>query len=167
MTFWFSVDQQQSLDIVKELLTHLKNEKDISVNQHFDISQMYLNDPPQTIEYKHQLAIIELHVDDCYHDAIDLADIQNEIAICVNDNDLDKSDKIEIHGGSYIENNKICLQAYLHETSAEGDVSYPVFSYDSLYRCWIIKDDFWGAANGVDWNGNIMILDFSAYHLKE
>jgi len=55
------------------------------------------------------------------------------------------------------------MDAYLHGTQAECDVSYPDFSYDEILKAWIIKEDFWGARNGISQDGIVTILDFSEY----
>lgn len=162
----FSIDKQKGLDIMADLLSHLQTKDSISVNKQFVARNYYLEtDQPQVIDFKHQLAIVELELDVMVDDVANrpLCDFVNEVHQAIQNKQYNRSTSIEIHEGSGLEGDTICLIAYAHETSAECDVSYPVFTYDDFYQCFIIKDAFWGAPNGIDCNGIVTILDFSDY----
>lgn len=181
--FPFSIDKNEGLDIVRNIIVHLSKEGDVSINETMNIESFYSDHQGGVINFKHKLCIIELElgldtrsyeepiiielspgdeVEDDYAD-LTLASLSKEMYEAVNNEHYNRSNNIEIHHGSYIENDAIHLTAYLHNTSAECDVSYPTFTYDNQYQCFIIKDDFWGAPNGIDCNGLVTILDFSNY----
>lgn len=160
----FSVDKEKSLAVIKELLSHLKESDQIMISPTMD-SEYYDN----PIDQRHKLAIVELFLENC-NESDYIQEVSEQIYEAYNNSDYDRSDHIEIHYGSFVsqENSQdelIHLTAYLHGTQAECDVSYPCFSYDKQYECWIIKDDFWGAKRGIDCNGTVTILDFSEYNL--
>jgi hypothetical protein len=168
---FFSVDKARSLEIIKDVLGKLEKNGDISLNESMD-SANYNDSPheeyPQTvINHRHKLAVVELQLDLPWGpDRVKEPDVKNyftEFYRAVDENDYNRSDAIEIHYGSSIEGDHICLDAYLHGTQAECDVSYPEFTYDEQYKCWIVKTTFWGAPNGLDGNDIVTILDFSDY----
>lgn len=174
----FAISKQKSLSIMEEIISHLsynsntiKDQYDgpISINEKMDWKDCYDSDDSddfktKIIDFKHKIAIIEIDLQS-YSEKDDIDDIneQHEFYKSIKNKDWNRSTAIEIHSGSYIKNDQICLSACLHNTSASSDLSYPTFSYDELYNCWIIKDSFWAAPNGIDFNGIVTILDFSEY----
>ena len=175
----FAISKQKSLSIMEEIISHLSYDtnnttKDkyagpISINEKMDWKDCYDSDEFDEFEtkitdFKHKIAIIELDLQS-FSEKNDIDDINEQHAFykSIKNKDWDRSTEIEIHNGSYIKNDQICFTAYLHNTSASSDLSYPTFSYDELYNCWIIKDSFWGAPNGINCNGIVTILDFSEY----
>ena len=131
--------------------------------------EKHYSDTPSdnVIEYRHKIAVVELNLEDYIGyvnvDKIDLDSIPDAFYTAIANQKYERSTQVELHFGSEILDDKINLSAYLHETSAECDVSYPLFTYDELYGCWIVKQKFWGAPFGIDGNGIVLILDFSAY----
>lgn len=162
----FSTDKDISLKIIKNICNRLKNENDVCVRDDFDYRDFY-GEKPDNYEYKsinlhHKLAIVELHLEG-YNDKDDLAIVDDKFYTAIEKKEYDRSNCIEIYQDSKIIDDDIFLTSYLHETSTECDISYPSFTYDDKYKCWIIKDDFWGAKNGINCNGIVTILDFSDY----
>ena len=156
----------------------MKNPNKIMINELFDYQKYYGEYEENISPIKHKLRIVELQLDDrdtlsfqgraslLYRDTLNnIDDLHLEFQKAIQDENYDISDSIEIYYNSYIKNNKIYITGYFHETSAECDVSFSEFSYDEKLKCWIIRDDFWGAPNGIDGNGIVTILDFSKYFL--
>lgn len=162
-TTFFQCDKEKTLQIMRNIIQLLKPDQ-ICINNGFDIESFYGDEELDgVISHRHKIRVVELYID---LDDLDESsyNIDNEsIAFykTIKDQKYNISDSIEIHHGSTINNDEISLVAYLHETQAECDVSYPKFTYDTQYNCWIIKDDFWGAKNGISNNGIVTILDFS------
>lgn len=123
--------------------------------------------PTNVIVYRHKIAVVELDLGDYLpiqdNSIIDVDSVSDVFYKAVKEQKYERSTQIELHFGSEIVEDKIHLDAYLHETSASCDLSYPCFSYDEFYRTWIVKQEFWGAPKGVDGNGVVLMLDFTAY----
>lgn len=128
----FIIDKRASLNIMREILSHI-GKNDICVGKNFDINDKYSDDPyiDNFIPFRHNLCVAEIYS----------GEIENV------------SDQIEIHYYSEIIGDKINLVAYLHDTQAECDISYPSFTYSRECKMWIIDDDDWDET----------VLDFSKY----
>lgn len=160
----FSIDKDQSLMIIKNVLGHLTEEGQVSYNYDCNHLDLYGKEAkiPDIVGHRHRLAIVELELENC-GESDDVDDCLEAFHQAIKNGNWTRSTKIEIYFGSQIHNDEIHLKAYLHETSAECDVSYPCFTYDGKYHCWIIKDTFWSATKGIDCNGIVTILDFTDY----
>jgi hypothetical protein len=171
-TFQFACDKDKSLQIVKDILSHLKTDNDVIYHENMEVDQGSDSDNEDSqynvVPHRHKLAIIELGI------GLDLFDISQNVSdhytqlmskeTYTKYLDYDRSTSIEIYGGSQIDsNNEISLVAHLHGTEFGSDISYPTFSYDSTLRCWLIRDSSWGAEEGISGNGIITILDFTDY----
>ncbi len=154
----FSVDKKKSLGIITDILFNLKKENDISYNEKCDFCD---DNEYNIIPEKHKIKIAEISLDN-----YDIDNFEIEFLNAIKEENYNISDEIEIYYGSKIEDGKILLTAFLHDTQADSDISYPVFTYNEIYKCWIIKDNFWGAKGGICCNGIVTILDFSEYTLK-
>ena len=164
----FRVDKTKSLEIVAEILKHFTvGDDQISLNENMKWFDHYSDEADNLVEYRHKLGVVEIDVSDGTirnWETTDVDAIPDAFYAAIAKHSYEKSDQIEIHSGSQITpSGEINLSAYLHNTSAECDVSYPMFTYDELFGCWIVKESFWGAAGGVDGNGNVLVLDFSSY----
>ncbi len=168
--FKFAVDKEQSLKIMTEVLSYLKTNNDVIYYENMEVDQGSDSDEESlynVVPHRHKLAVIELGI------GLDLFDISQNICdhythlmskTYTEYLDYDRATSIEIYGGSQIDsNNEIALVAHLHGTDFGSDISYPTFSYDSILRCWLIRDSFWGAEEGISGNGIITILDFTDY----
>lgn len=177
----FSVDKEASLDIIRDLSAKLLMEKGTNI---VDINKKYggkyslnykmkdNNNPTNSVSFTHKLNVIEIDISfmmtdelgyiiDNYYDQILNAKIE-EYTDCDNPNlQYTVSEEVEIYNCT-TDGNIIDFEAYLYDV-ADCDISYPSFTYDETLKCWIIRDDFWDAENGIDCNGNIVVLDFSNY----
>ena len=158
----FVTDRRKTLIIMRELFSHFEEKDNISINCNFDCEAHYFSDDSileHFISTKHLVRVAEINIDDndtniltpelLYNGGLDIS-----------------SDQVEIYNGSGINGGKIELDAYLHNTQAECDVSYPSFTYNHKFKMWIIFDDFWnGAKNGINDNGIVTILDMSMYSI--
>lgn len=177
--FGFCIDAAKSINVMKTLLSKLKKDDQVMINEnmkindHHDSSYM---DKYEIIDHKHKLSIIEISLDDCDGND-DVRNFYEQIHEAYMNNDYNISHNIEIYHGSKIapvdhqidilnecpSEYMIHLKAYLHNTTSECDISYPLFKYDSQLKCWIVKDGFWGTKKGIDCNGIVTILNLSEY----
>jgi hypothetical protein len=181
----FSVNKKVSLDIIRDLSKKLLVEKGINI---VDINEKHgkkndskyclnykmedQNHPSKAVSFTHKLNVIELDISeimtkelgnviDNYYSQILNTKIE-EYTDCDNPNlQYIVSSEVEIYNCT-TDGNTIDFEAYLYDV-ADCDISYPSFTYDETLKCWIIRDSFWDAENGIDCNGNIVILDFSEY----
>lgn len=162
-TFKFAVDKKLSLQIVKEMLSHLKDKKDVIYHENLEIDQGEVDSESEeewrynVVPYRHKLAIVEIELD--WNTLQVSKKVSDHYIQLLNTKTLDysRSDCIEIYAGSEIDSNsEIDLTAYLHGTQAECDVSYTTFSYDFTLQCWVSDE-------GINCNGIMTILDFSDY----
>lgn len=180
----FKVDKTQSLEIMQEILSHLRKKRQVSYNQSFDCKDISESDKnedednkkkdnkdedeikderTEIVNFKHKLAIIELQLElEDSSQYYDINECEKEFNKAIEAEEWNRSKKIEIHYGSRI-TDKIELLAYLHETKAECDLSQPTFTYNEKYQCWIVEEDFWDAPYGIDGDNVVTILDFSEY----
>ena len=131
----FIIDKRASLNIMREILSHI-GEDDICVGKNFDIDSQYSDDDSyidNIIPFRHNLCVAEIYS----------GEIENV------------SDQIEIHYYSEIIGDKINLVAYLHDTRAECDISYPSFTYSRECKMWVAKEE----------DGYETVLDFSEYKM--
>jgi hypothetical protein len=61
---------------------------------------------------------------------------------------------------------KISITMFLPGSQVECDTSFPVFTYDEVYQCWIIKEADWDCEGGIQGGLTVWILSFDGY-LKE
>jgi hypothetical protein len=167
--FKFSVDKNKSLEIIKSIMEMLNIKKNSicvtkELQKHIDTFDGEDEDEcfklDNIIEYKHKLAFVELYIDKTSNNT-NIVDHYTEIIENAEKCDYERSSYITIYDIKIDE--AINMKAYLYGTEYGSDISYPSFTYDEVLQCWVIKDSFWGATNGVDYNGLISILDFSDY----
>jgi len=161
----FCIGKDQSLVIMRDVLSHLTEDGQIMLNEKMNWRDRYgSSSSSRAIAQRHKIAVVEVEMSlPDYEDSKLSPETKEAFDLAVQNGDFNRSESIEIHHGSEIVDDKIMLTAYLHGTQSECDVSYPCFTYDSTYQCWIIRDAFWGAAGGIDCNGIVTVLDFSAY----
>jgi hypothetical protein len=171
----FAVNKQFSLDIMKHIISQLDCGDDkITINENMHWNAIYDDDPEaeliyktRVIDYRHKLAIVEIDLElDMYTNQCNINGKDESIQFYkqIKDADWHRSTTNEIYSGTSITNDKICLIAFLHDSGPSSDTSYPDFTYDESYGCWIVKEDFWGAPQGIDLSeGTVTILDFSDY----
>lgn len=172
----FKCDKQKSLQVVREILQHLKEDKTadsdagaykyMCVNECMDPAGQNTN-MARCIDFKHKLSYIELvpGIRSEDHDEEDEEDEEDEIVpehvdlIDVLSGEVHQTHKVVLYDESKItDQDEIKLMAYLHDSSAECDISYPNFTYNEKHNCWIIMDSFWGPEKGT-----VNILSFDAY----
>jgi hypothetical protein len=168
----FQVDKEQSIKIAEDIFSRLNEEGQVSLNENMNIEDHYSSDyedDHEIIEHKHKLAVVEItlpfHAGGNYYKDKDVEDMADELDIAIKEGDFNRSVDIEIYTGSCVtDDREVSLEAYLHGTGAECDVSHPTFMYSDKLKCWIIKDGNWGAENGIDCNDTVTMLDFSDYN---
>jgi hypothetical protein len=152
---YFSIDKSRSLDIIRSI-QHTTPENEDTDSE---------NEDKWPACYKHKLAVVELALENANRgDIID--NFYDEIIIESNKGNnigYNRSDSIDIASIDIDSNDCINLEAYLHGTRVECDWSYPSFMYDETLKTWIIKNNFWGAENGIGLDGIVTILDFNNY----
>ncbi len=172
---FFAVDKDQSLEIMREIISLVGSDE--------DENRVMCNHNSCTVDgkytllwHRHKVAIVELELDidrwftqgangprkPVVQDP-DISNYAHEFYKAVKQKEYYRSEDIEIYSGSVVNGDQIGLIAYLHETQCECDVSYPTFTYDEQYECWIVKEAFMGAKNGISGNHIVTILDFSEY----
>jgi len=163
----FCIEKEQSLNIMRNVLSHLTEDGQIMINEKMNWRDHYGSSSNKVITERHKIAVVEveLSLPDDEDQKLSL-ETKEAFNLAVQNEEFNRSESIEIHHGSKIVDDAIILEVYLHGTQAECDVSYPCFTYDSDYECWIIRDAFWGAAGGIGCNGIVTVLDFSAYEQK-
>lgn len=166
----FKCDKQKSLHVIREILQHIRDVKvngrdgcgAICVNECMDPEEQN-TDTERCIDFKHKLSYIELDIsasinDDEPPEHVDQIDILT--------GEVRRTDKVVLYDSSEItDQDEIDLTAYLHDSCAACDISYPKFTYNDKHKCWIIMDDFWCAPNGIDITDDctVHILSFDAY----
>ncbi len=165
---FFTVDKNRSLEIIREIAALVGSEEEKNCVMR---SQDYeeVNDGEYTLlSQNHKLAVVELELEIALSPEPrkdpDVSCYAREFYEAVEQDNYNRSQEIEIYSGSVVDGDKIALKAYLHETQADCDVSYPTFTYDEQYECWIVRENFWGVKNGINCN-LVTILDFSDYDL--
>lgn len=162
----FSVDKDASLNIIKEIISHLKEDDSVSLNEKMNYSDIYGEEEPENVvPFRHKLKVAEVGLCDyAFLSSSRIQDNHEHFLKTVENKYYEITSDVEIHADSEItEENEIELTAYLHNSSAGGDVSYPTFTYYEPLQCWIVMDSFWDSEFGIDCNGQVTILDFSEY----
>ncbi len=160
----FSIDKNKSLDIIRSI----QNTTPSTAYYH---NEYFCGcDCDECVScYRHKLAFVELGLEELGYDEfgkddIDISNFYDKVIKGSYDSKhYNRSETIDIKNIEIIDNDKIELDTYLRGTDVECDWSYPRFSYEEKIKTWIIRDDFWGAKNGIDSNGNVYILDFNGY----
>lgn len=156
-----TVDFDKSVKIIEEILSHFDDEDQIIINEGMDLDGIYATEEAKNmmdkvLNYRHKLRITTLQVVDT------LQSVRNLRVSDIEDTEFSKT--IEIYSDSSFDEKKKELSAtmFMHNTSAECDISFPTFEYIDEIKAWVIMGDFWGAPNGIH-SGDIMMLDFSDY----
>jgi hypothetical protein len=162
------VDKAASLAYVRELLARLDAVDDPEAECLHEamtgdnLDRFVEEGDPHIVPFTHRLCVVcvsledvdgvdTMHVDDCV-DAFKQA---------LRDGQWDDTDSVRVYKGSRVVDDAIALKAYLHDTAAECDVSYPKFTYNPVYGMWMIVDDFWGAPRGIDAaDDSVWVLSF-------
>lgn len=156
------VDKEASLRYVRKLLRRLDAQPD-GVQCLNEAMRMGDEDEPTT-PFTHQLCVVCVDLED----AADLDDVSmpRHVDECMDLfrralRDAHRSDHIRLYKGCAIEDDTICLTAYLHDTPADCDVSNTECRYNVKYRMWLLMGGDAGAPHGVDENDTVWVLDFS------
>ena len=186
------VDKDKSMAIAADLADRLSRQKEFDKTLKYCLNHKMSDhhcDPADmhAVDFTHKLSVITINVvgdsDDYPDEHTSIEDYYHDIITGKYDQTLDhalddncgiyRSHEVEIYKCEIVSETDnpdnapklgIKLKTYLYEV-AECDVSYPTFTYDDTLRCWIIRNRFWGAEQGIDDCGRITILDFSDYFL--
>lgn len=151
----FSVDQEKSLAIIKDIISRLK-ENDVVIHEDMIYEDIHgdTNNTTNVKPERHKIKLIEICTSLSEDDDINSYD--DEILDLISNNEYNITNKVEIHFGSEIEDtDSILLTAHFHESQYECDISYTSVTYNKLYGFWIVDN--------IDCNGYLTILDFSDY----
>jgi hypothetical protein len=155
-----TIDKELSKNIIKNIIANLHTENDCmmkSVNSNDPYFYKDLN-----IVGKHKLGITNIQLQFDYENFDAVYFLSHEIS--PDKFERSNSFALDIFGPkeNVIEENTLNFTTMIWEF-AECDISYPKFTYVESIKMWVLIDDFWDAKNGIDCNGNILVLNFTKY----
>jgi hypothetical protein len=172
--FKFTVGKEESLQIIREILSHLKTDRDVSCN--YDMPIDLVNNEPEydVVPYRHKLAVVEVLVDaEDFEISKKLSDHYSKLMNSETYTErygYNRLTWIKIYKGdqdcqsSITSDSEILLKA--RGISDGGNDDYALFRYDSTLQCWLIVESDVGGeeeGEGLNDNGFVTILDFNDY----